>query len=73
MAQTQLQLAQSNPQMHNLYQAYRSMYEAVGVKNINAILPPPQQPQPMDPSLEHIMAMGKTFSSFSRSRSQSTH
>ena len=28
MAQTQLQLAQSNPQIHNLYQAYRSMYEA---------------------------------------------
>ena len=38
MAQTQLQLAQSNPKMHNLYQAYRSMYEAFGVKNINAIL-----------------------------------
>ena len=28
MAQTQLQLAQSNPKMHNMYQAYRSMYEA---------------------------------------------
>ena len=32
MAQSQLQLAQSNPQMHNLYQAYRSMYEAFGLK-----------------------------------------
>jgi hypothetical protein len=42
MAQTQLQLAQSNPQIHNLYQAYRSMYEAIGVKNVNSILPPPQ-------------------------------
>ena len=41
MAQTQLQLAQSNPQIHNLYQAYRSMYDALGVKNVNAILPPP--------------------------------
>jgi len=58
MAQTQLQLAQSNPQMHNLYQAYRSMYEAIGVKNINAILPPPQQPMPQDPALEHIAALG---------------
>src|SRR6056300_802969 len=57
LAQTQLQLAQSNPQIHNLYQAYRSMYEAVGVKNINAILPPPQQPMPMDPSLEHILSI----------------
>jgi len=65
MAQTQLQLAQSNPKMHNMYQAYRSMYEAVGVKNINAILPPPQPPQPMDPSLEHIMAIsGKPFQAY---------
>src|SRR5210317_1165921 len=65
MAQTQLQLAQSNPQLHNLYQAYRSMYEAIGVKNINAILPPPQTPMPMDPSIEHISAMaGKPYQAF---------
>jgi hypothetical protein len=65
MAQTQLQLAQSNPQIHNLYQAYRSMYEAIGVKNINAILPPPATPMPMDPSMEHINAMaGKPFQAF---------
>ena len=57
MAQSQLQLAQSNPQIHNLYQAYRSMYDALGVKNVNAILPPPAQPQPMDPALENICAM----------------
>ena len=65
MAQTQLQLAQSNPKIHNLYQAYRSMYDAIGVKNVNAILPPPQPPQPMDPSLEHIMAIsGKPFQAY---------
>ena len=65
LAQTQLQLATSNPQIHNLYEAYRSMYEAVGVKNINAILPPPQQPMPMDPSMEHIQALGmKPFKAF---------
>ena len=65
MAQSQLQLAQSNPKIHNLYQAYRSMYEALGVKNINAILPPPPQPQPMDPALENIMAIsGKPFKAF---------
>jgi hypothetical protein len=58
MAQTQLQLAQSNPQIHDIYQAYRSMYEAIGVKNVNAILPPPSQPQPLDPVLEEIAAMG---------------
>ena len=65
MAQTQLQLAQSNPEVHDLYQAYRSMYNAIGVKNINAILPPPQQPTPLDPSLEEIAALGaKPFQAF---------
>ena len=65
MAQTQLQLAQSNPRKHNLYQAYRSMYDALGVKNVNAILPPPTPPQPMDPALENIMAInGKPFKRF---------
>ena len=48
-----------------MYQAYRSMYDALGVKNVNAILPPPAQPVPMDPALEHIMAMsGKPFQAF---------
>ncbi len=65
MAQAQLQLAQTNPQIHNLYQAYRSMYDALGVKDVNAILPPPQQPMPQDPSLEHIAALGmKPFQAF---------
>jgi len=60
LAQSQLQLAQTNPQMHDLYQAYRSMYDALGVKNVNAILPPPATPTPLDPSLEEIAAMGMT-------------
>ena len=66
LAQTQLQLATSQPQLHNLYSAYRNMYEAIGVKNIDAILPPPMPVQPIDPSQEHIMALaGKTVPSFS--------
>ena len=65
MAQTELQLATSNPQIHNLYAAYRKMYEALGVKNIDQILPPPAPMQPMDPSLEHINALGaKPFQAF---------
>ncbi len=65
MAQTELQLAQSNPQIHNLYNAYRKMYEAIGVKNIDQILPPPAPMAPMDPSMEHINAMaGKPFQAF---------
>ena len=65
MAQTELQLAQSNPQIHNLYNAYRKMYEAIGVKDISQILPPPAPIAPMDPSMEHINAMaGKPFQAF---------
>ena len=65
MAQTELQLATSQPQLHNLYQAYRKMYEALGVKNIDQILPPPAPVQPIDPSLEHINALGmKPFQAF---------
>jgi len=65
MAQTELQLAQSNPGMHNLYEAYRHMYEAIGVKNIDQILPPPVEPSPMDPATENILAMSnKPFQAF---------
>jgi len=65
LAQTELQLATSNPQMHNLYAAYRNMYEALGVKNIDQILMRPQPPQPMDPALEHIQALsGGQFQAF---------
>jgi hypothetical protein len=41
------------------------MYEAVGVKNVDAVLPPPAPTAPMDPSLEHINALaGKPFQAF---------
>ena len=65
VAQTQLQLAMSNPKMHNLYVAYRDMYEALDIKDVDQLLPPPQPPQPKDPAMEHIDAMnGKTFKAF---------
>ena len=65
LAQTELQLATSNPQMHNMYAAYRNMYEALGVKNIDQVLVKPQPPAPMDPALENIMALsGKPFNAF---------
>ena len=57
-----------------MYQIYRNMYNAIGVKDVDAVLPPPAPMAPMDPSLEHINAMAdETFSSFSWSRPQSTH
>lgn len=57
LAQEQLKLAQTNPQMHNLHAAYRRMYQALEVQNIDEILPPPPQPQPMDPAMENGRAM----------------
>ncbi len=57
LAQTQLQLAQSNPELHNLYEAYRRMYMALGVQQIENILPPPAGPQPMDPGVENSQAL----------------
>ena len=57
LAQTQLQLVQSNPEIHGgpqgLYQAYRKMYEALGVSNIDALLPAPPQPQPVNAAKEN--------------------
>ncbi len=65
LAQTQLQIATSNPMLHNMYQIYRNMYEAIGVKNVDAVLPPPAPNAPMDPSMEHINALaGKPFQAF---------
>lgn len=61
LAQTQLQLVQSNPEIHGgpqgLYQAYRKMYEALGVTNIDSILPAPPQPTPMNPAKENQEAI----------------
>jgi hypothetical protein len=65
LAQTQLQLAQSNPQMHNLHAAYRRMYQALEVQNIDEILPPPPEPQPTDPALENAKGlMGSLLQAF---------
>ena len=65
LAQTQLQLAQSNPQMHNLHSAYRRMYQALEVQNIDEILPPPPQPKPLDPAIENARAlMGEILNTF---------
>ena len=65
LAQTELQLATSNPQIHNLNAVYRNMYEALGVKDIDQILPPPAPKAPKDPALEHIDALGgKPFQAY---------
>ena len=57
LAQTQLQIAQSNPQIHNLHEAYRRVYEALGTKEIPQILKPDPKPFPKDPAIENMEAL----------------
>ena len=58
LAQTQLQIATSNPQLHNIHEAYRRVYEALGTKQIETLLKPaPKQPTPMDPAKENARAL----------------
>jgi len=52
LAQTQLQLATSAPQLHNIKEAYRRMYEALGVSDIDKIMKL-DKPEPMSPTMEH--------------------
>ena len=73
LAQTQLQLAEAAPQMHNIYEAYRRMYSAMGVQNIDAILPVPAGPEPMDPGMENATALsGGSLTAF-RKQNQLAH
>ena len=65
LAQTQLQLAQSNPQIHNLHAAYRRMYQALEVQNIEEVLPSPAEPKPLDPAIENARGlMGEILTTF---------
>jgi hypothetical protein len=53
LAQTQLQLAQSAPQMHNMYEAYYRVYSALNIRDIDGILRPQSSQMPKDPATEN--------------------
>ena len=53
LAQTELQLAQSAPDLHNMKEAYRRMYEALGIKDVDEILRKDTPVAPKDPATEH--------------------
>ena len=52
LAQTQLQMAQSAPELHDLRESYRKMYIALNIKDIDALLPPEQEVPARDPISE---------------------
>ena len=52
LAQTQLQMAQAAPELHDLRESYRKMYLALNIKDIDALLPPEQEVPARDPISE---------------------
>ena len=56
LAQTKMQMATAAPDMHNMYEVFRDMYEALGVRDIDRILKrtPEPEPEPKDPASENI-------------------
>ena len=59
LAQSQLELAMQAPQLHNQQEAFRRMYEALGVRDIDSVLKAPdmEEPQPKDPAQENVDAL----------------
>ena len=70
LAQELLQMVQSNPQVHGplgVYEAYRRMYSALGVDNVDALLmpPPDMTPKPVDAGIENAnLLMGQPAQAF---------
>jgi hypothetical protein len=59
LAQTKLQLAGAAPDLHNMYEVYRDMYDALGVRDVDRIMKriPDDEPTPKDPAQENIDSM----------------
>jgi len=59
LAQTKMQLATSAPELHNMHEIFRDMYEAIGVSDVDRLMKkvPDEEPRPMDPASENINAM----------------
>lgn len=64
-AQAVLEMARSAPQLHDLYEAYKRMYEAIRIPNIDEILKKPEEAVQMDPIDENMSVMyGKPIRAF---------
>ena len=70
LAQELLQMVQSNPEIHGplgIYEAYRRMYAALGVDNVESLLQPPPDmtPRPVDAGIENsTLLMGQPAQAF---------
>jgi len=76
LAQELLQMVQSNPEIHGplgIYEAYRRMYAALGVDNVDALLQPPPDntPKPQDAGSENAgLLMGQPAQAFAEQNHQ---
>ena len=59
LANENLKIAMSNPMMHNLREAYRRVYEALGTQDIDQLLIPQEQPVPKDPATENMESISQ--------------
>jgi len=57
LAQSKLQLATAAPELHNMHEVYRDMYEALGVTDLDRIMKASPDPRPTDPAQENINAL----------------
>ena len=64
-AQAILQMSQTSPQLHDMYEAHKRMYEAIRIPNIDEILKEPEQAPRLDPIQENMSLMyGKPIRAF---------
>ena len=57
LANENLKIAMSNPMMHNMREAYRRVYEALGTQDIDQLLIPQEKPMPKDPATENMESL----------------
>jgi hypothetical protein len=64
-AQAVLQMSQQSPQLHDVYEAHKRMYEAIRINNIDEILKKPDEASRIDPVSENMSLMyGKSIRAF---------
>jgi len=64
-AQAVLQMSQQSPQLHDVYEAHKRMYEAIRINNIDEILKKPEEASRIDPVSENMSLMyGKSIRAF---------
>ena len=59
LSQMQLEMAQSAPQMHNLYEAYYRVYTSLNVRDIDGVLIPQSNQMPRDPATENASVLNQ--------------